>query len=679
MFLLGYMKERILLDKYEIIRELGRGGMATVYLAIDKQLKREVAIKMLHPHMNQEEHILRFEREAIILANLSHPNILNIYEFFEYETNYYIVYEYINGQTLGDFLDKYSIKYPVIALMISYKIIEAIEYTHQNGIIHRDIKPDNIMISQDGQVKVMDFGIAKVLTNITVTDTGALLGSPAYMSPEQVMGGEITFKSDIFSIGVLTYKLLTNISPFASNSTASTLKNVLNSDYSQPVHPLIDKGIERIIEFALNKDPNKRIKDLKTLKGIIKEKIKSEGKSKNFSKELASFFEAPDKYQKNLKHELLEHYKESAFKMYKEKNILKALNFCGKALELNPEDAKLKSLINKLKIFNNGKKIRLLISYFVIMNLILFTFINITFFWQKNRSHEYKLNTVDSVYLNSLKISQNLLNSNITDLEYAKQIAHKKQGKSKLKELSKENEIKIKKGVKTVRKEIKKVRNIIKAKLKKERLRKEKLEKKKLEQERKNDKLKKEALKKEKIEKERIAILEKAKPKKYGSISYCFRPYATVLINGKKYNESCINKSIKLQYGKYLIKAKYPYSNDFKKEILINDKHKKLSIRYDFNQFSKVYLKLKSIGNIYISLKDQHGKYVRVKNSKKKYILLKNLDPTKLKLFFINPGKYYLDITNKDVFYKNLYLNISKKRAYNITMDLENDKNIKIQ
>ena len=182
---------KLIKDKYEIKKEIGLGGMARVFLAYDIFLKRDVALKMLHPYLTAEkEHLLRFEREAILLAKLNHPNIINVYEYFIFESNYFIVSEYISGGNLKEFLLKHKPKYPVIGLMIGYVITEAIRYAHKNGIIHRDIKPENIMIS-NGEIKVMDFGIARLATESTLTNTGAVLGSPSYMSPEQALGGEI--------------------------------------------------------------------------------------------------------------------------------------------------------------------------------------------------------------------------------------------------------------------------------------------------------------------------------------------------------------------------------------------------------------------------------------------------------------------------------------------------------
>jgi serine/threonine protein kinase len=635
------MEEKILINKYEVIKELGRGGMAIVYLAFDRQLKRDVAIKMLHPHMKQGEHVIRFEREAVVLATLSHPNIVNIYEFFEFEGNYYIVYEYVDGQTLGAFLEKHLIKYPIIALMISYEIIEAIEYIHKNKIIHRDIKPDNIMISNTGVVKVMDFGIAKVLNNSTVTDAGALLGSPAYMSPEQVMGGEITYSSDIFSLGVLIYRLLTNKSPFASSSTASTLKNVLNSSWPTISHPLIDKGMQRILEFTLNKDPKKRIKDLTSLKLILKDKIENEGKSAPFQEELADFFKSPEEYQINLKKELLEYYKEYSYKLYKEKNILKSLNYCGKALELGPKDPQLKILSNKLKIFNNGKRLRILVSFFVILTLMLIAFFNIISIKQSKSSYKYNLNAFDLTYLTMLKAKSNMGEYLAIDDEYGNQILNLK-NKSIIKKSRIKKDSKAKKGGRSNATTVTDVALLHPL---------DKKDKKKGSEAKGSEAKGSEAKggrsnattvtdvallhpldkKDNKKGKEAkgggsnattitdVALLhpldkkDKEEVKEFGNLSYCFRPYAKVYIDDKLYPESCLNSEISLAYGKHTVVAKYPYSKDYVENINVDNEHKNISIRYNFNHFSKIYLNLKSIAPISVSIKNEYGEYIEVK------------------------------------------------------------------
>src|SRR3954451_1976523 len=175
-------------QRYTLIEEVGQGGMAVVYRAQDETLKREVAIKLLHHHLASEpESKARLEREAQAVAKLRHENILEIFDYSGTESaSSYIVTEFIDGQTLKQFLAKHAIGYPEVAAMIAVEIAGALAHAHAFGIIHRDVKPENVMIRKDGLLKLMDFGIAQVVDLERMTVTGQLLGSPAYMAPEIV-------------------------------------------------------------------------------------------------------------------------------------------------------------------------------------------------------------------------------------------------------------------------------------------------------------------------------------------------------------------------------------------------------------------------------------------------------------------------------------------------------------
>src|SRR3954465_15876597 len=195
------MEQARIPDRYRLIEEVGQGGMAVVFRAQDETLKREVAIKGLHQHLASEpESKARLEREAQAVAKLRHPNILEIFDYSgTSSTSSYIVTEFIDGQTLTQFLSTHIIGFSEVAALLAAEICGALGHAHGVGIIHRDVKPENVMIRRDGLVKLMDFGIAQMLDLARMTVTGQLLGSPAYMAPEIVEGKRIDFRTDVFS------------------------------------------------------------------------------------------------------------------------------------------------------------------------------------------------------------------------------------------------------------------------------------------------------------------------------------------------------------------------------------------------------------------------------------------------------------------------------------------------
>src|SRR5690606_9401145 len=210
-------------DRYKIIEKIGGGGMADVYLARDVILERCVAVKILRlDFSNNEEFIRRFHREAQSATSLVHPNIVSIYDVGEEDDNiYYIVMEYVNGETLKQYIQNHS-PIPVNkAIDIMQQLVSAIKHAHQNNIIHRDIKPQNILIDKKGTVKVTDFGIATALTSTTITQTNSLIGSVHYISPEQARGATATKKSDIYSLGIVLFEMLTGRLPFSGESPVS--------------------------------------------------------------------------------------------------------------------------------------------------------------------------------------------------------------------------------------------------------------------------------------------------------------------------------------------------------------------------------------------------------------------------------------------------------------------------
>ena len=248
----------LLNDRYQIIKTIGGGGMANVYLAKDIILERDVAIKVLRlEYANDEEFIARFDREAQSASSLSHPNIVNIYDVGEEDHILYMVMEYVDGMTLKEYIHLYGPIDVQEALDIMKQITAAIAHAHANDIVHRDIKPQNILIDTYGQVKVTDFGIAIALSATSLTQTNSILGSVHYLSPEQARGATATKKSDIYSIGIVLFELLTGRLPFSGQSPVSiALKHLQNSTPAiKRFNPDVPQSVENIVLKATAKDP----------------------------------------------------------------------------------------------------------------------------------------------------------------------------------------------------------------------------------------------------------------------------------------------------------------------------------------------------------------------------------------------------------------------------------------
>lgn len=237
---------------------VGGGGMANVYLAHDMILDRDVAVKMLRlDFANDEEFIRRFRREAQSATSLAHPNIVSIYDVGEENDLYYIVMEYVDGQTLKQYIQHNSPLKVEEALDIMKQLTSAISHAHQNHIIHRDIKPQNILIDHTGTVKITDFGIATALSATTITQTNSVLGSVHYLSPEQARGGMANRKSDIYSLGIVMFELLTGRLPFSGESAVSIALKHLQSETPslRRWNPTIPQSVENIVLKATAKDP----------------------------------------------------------------------------------------------------------------------------------------------------------------------------------------------------------------------------------------------------------------------------------------------------------------------------------------------------------------------------------------------------------------------------------------
>lgn len=250
-------------DRYEVLSYIGGGGMSRVYLAHDIILGRDVAIKVLnYDFSNEEELRRRFRREALSATSLTHPNIVDIFDVGEDENIHYLVMEYIEGKTLKEFIAEKGPLTPEEALPIMQQLVSAISNAHDNGIIHRDIKPQNVLMDRDGNVKITDFGIAMALSSTMHTKTNSVLGTVHYLSPEQARGSLITKKSDIYSLGIVFYELLTGELPFTGESAVSiVLKHLQEETPSvRDLFPSIPQSVENVILKATAKDTYARYK-----------------------------------------------------------------------------------------------------------------------------------------------------------------------------------------------------------------------------------------------------------------------------------------------------------------------------------------------------------------------------------------------------------------------------------
>ncbi|WP_174613224.1 Stk1 family PASTA domain-containing Ser/Thr kinase [Virgibacillus ihumii] len=248
----------LLNERYKIIETIGGGGMANVYLGNDIILDREVAIKVLRlEYAHDEEFIARFDREAKAATSLSHPNIVNIYDVGEEADILYMVMEYVDGMTLKEYIQRYGPINIEESLDIMKQITSAIAHAHANGIVHRDIKPQNILIDTYGQVKVTDFGIAMAMSATALTQTNSVMGSVHYLSPEQARGGMATKKSDVYSLGIVLFELLTGRLPFFGETPVSIALKHLQSDTPsvKRFNPDLPQSVENIVLKATAKDP----------------------------------------------------------------------------------------------------------------------------------------------------------------------------------------------------------------------------------------------------------------------------------------------------------------------------------------------------------------------------------------------------------------------------------------
>jgi serine/threonine-protein kinase len=265
------------LGKYNILDEIGRGGMAVVYRARQESLDRIVAIKELDIRRTSADvrAAERFQLEARAAASLDHPCIITIHDFWERGNKAFIAMEFVDGLELKEVLDRLGAIDPVLAAQIIIRVCEALSYAHQRGIIHRDVKPGNIMLSAKGDVKLADFGIVSVSGAADLTTTGQIIGTPSYMSPEQIRGEELTPASDVFSLGIVLYEAVTGFKPFTAPSDIALTHAILRK---RPVRPrrlnsAVSGRLSRAIMKSLKKKPQRRFATMEEMASALRKAL----------------------------------------------------------------------------------------------------------------------------------------------------------------------------------------------------------------------------------------------------------------------------------------------------------------------------------------------------------------------------------------------------------------------
>ncbi|WP_300454905.1 serine/threonine-protein kinase [Accumulibacter sp.] len=271
-----------MIGDFELVAKIGEGGMGEVFKGRDSMLERDVAIKSLRPELAARADILeRFRTEAVALARLNHPNIAGVYRFFRHADQYYMVMEFVAGETLDQMVTRRGALPWQEALRYAAGALCGLEHAHHAGVVHRDIKPANMMVAADGTLKLMDFGIARILEKMRLTRSGHLIGTLEYMSPEQVQGREVDARSDLYSLAVVLFELLTARVPFSKGTDFELMK----AQIEEPPPPLhrfaagLPTKLEEVLARALAKDPSQRYPDAAAFRNALEALLSNEGLS----------------------------------------------------------------------------------------------------------------------------------------------------------------------------------------------------------------------------------------------------------------------------------------------------------------------------------------------------------------------------------------------------------------
>ncbi len=341
------------LDKYELLERVGQGGMAVVYRGLDRSLKRVVAVKILHKHLSDyQEARDRFEREAQAVAKLRHENILEIFDYAaKPDSEAYIVTEFIDGLTLKQFCTDRPITFPEIGALVMLQVARALAHAHAAGILHRDVKPENIMIRSDGVVKLMDFGISHMVDLERLTVTGQLLGSPAYMAPEHVEGRPIDYRTDVFAVGIVLYQLTVGKLPFEGKNPHEVLKRIAECKFVDPrvANPRIGNRLGRITLRAMAAAPDDRYPAIGEMVIALEAYLEESGlEPDKVTSELARYFKSPAAYELALKERLVDHLTRRGQKLLGDGEQAPALDVFDRVLTIDPHNEKVLALLDGL-------------------------------------------------------------------------------------------------------------------------------------------------------------------------------------------------------------------------------------------------------------------------------------------------------------------------------------------
>ncbi|MBI5497514.1 MAG: serine/threonine protein kinase [Deltaproteobacteria bacterium] len=340
------------LDHYVLQEELGQGGMSVVYRARDQVLQRDVAIKVLHPFLaDRPDARRRLAREARAVAKLRHANILEVYGFSgEDAPQGYIAMEMVRGETLKAFGEREKFYPSEVAAAVAWVVAGALQHAHENGVVHRDVKPENVMIRQDGALKLMDFGIAHVVDAANLTITGTLQGSPAHMAPEVIEGLDVDARADLFSLGTVLFWLATAQLPFTAKSPHALLKRIVEGRYTEPqrLNPEIPDRLAAVIRRLLARDPADRFMSAADLRDAL-QAVWEEGGLEDPAVSLPLFFKAPDRCRTEWAERAANRFATTADQHLAAGDRVKALSAVNRVLALRPEHPSAAGLMRRLE------------------------------------------------------------------------------------------------------------------------------------------------------------------------------------------------------------------------------------------------------------------------------------------------------------------------------------------